>query len=289
MKMKIKDYSKRIFAVLFICVLMLNILATSAFAADGEAPFNDFTVSNSEYYVFADEYLTIETVEAIFAYYDLLYSYNMTNGMRLVYLEFRTASNQKYLDMYFVSGSGYGATSNEEDVFVSSYYFSRSSGTPDGLCYLSDLSGPTSVKIQKVRMLPAGNVVAQSAFNSGTGIGISSDNFAYRSADGIFVSSSAVSKYNILGKNGSVDPVVVSNMTKLTDYISTLGGGGNTEIVINESLDIGSIITAYMTSYMSIFDGFFGFTIFGINIASTLISILVIGIVYFVVKLLSGK
>lgn len=76
--------------------------------------------------------------------------------------------------------------------------------------------------------------------------------------------------------------------TGYSEGINNAGGAG--DIIINENLDIGSIISALPEGAKAIIDGAFGFTIFGINVAGTLTAILVIAIVAFVVKwLLSLK
>lgn len=65
-------------------------------------------------------------------------------------------------------------------------------------------------------------------------------------------------------------------------YDAGLAVGGG--VLVNEEIDVGSIITALPQAARNIIDGAFGFTIFGINIAATLIAILVVAIVAFIVR-----
>lgn len=62
------------------------------------------------------------------------------------------------------------------------------------------------------------------------------------------------------------------------------GSANGGPVTIVEELDIGSIISALPEGAKAIIDGALGFEIFGINVAGTLTSILVVAIVGFVVK-----
>lgn len=60
------------------------------------------------------------------------------------------------------------------------------------------------------------------------------------------------------------------------------------EVIVSEEIDVGALLTSYMQAGRILFDGWFGFEIFGINVASTLISILIIGIVIWIYRHLKG-
>lgn len=94
--------------------------------------------------------------------------------------------------------------------------------------------------------------------------------------------------------NSFADSVSVSNnygdifLVQFVDFLNENFNPIYTGTIVVNELDIGSIITSYMQAGRVIFDGWFGFEIFGINVASTLISVLVIAIVIWIAKRLRG-
>lgn len=223
--------------------------------------------------------MTQETYQAIFDYWDLAYEHNMSMGMRLLAIKASTMnSTTTYVNLYFCAPDSDG------------YYTAlvlAGSGTQK--CFLTivdenatEVSGSCSGYMRSFGSV----AISSSNYSSSLDLGYG-NNYAYRTTTGI--------KFGGGVQSGEVWDVAVANYNALTTYISDMTTESPpiiniTNIVYDPTftLDLGSLFSSIMNAPRAIFEGAFGFELFGINIAETLISLIVVVVVIFIITKIRG-
>ena len=286
--MKKNKIVTRLFAFTCTLIILMSCTIVPAFANsdydDGLLAPEDLPIWNADTGNFIvsvpDDYLNQNTILAIFDYWDYAYTKNMTNGCKLI-----GCTITKY-------GSGISSPASNKQAIA--LYFSppdknyaygiRNSSNLNLYDWQSDTATANTIGYVQCFQLVYGNYEYYSKLD-----GSSISNFCsarmwgYRNIDGRVI----MSDNSTLSTTTEVWPTIISSRQALENYVS--GIGGETTIVKHEyDLDIGALITSVMNAPRQIFDGIFGFTLFGINIASTLISILVVAIVLWIIKHFRG-
>lgn len=261
---------KRFFVILFVCLfLFIGLFPCVAYAADDPPLISG--VNNNVVTVPA-EYRTFNTAKAIFDYYNKMYSYNMSNGQKLLIVGFGS-SGQLCLIFNDIDGNAlyaqrlYQNNARYLNLYAEPALFASGGWCP-GLLY------------------NYGNIMYDTSnFGTRTGYTVEMPNYVTKV---VFVGETGFEAIGFtdaeLAADAAVLPAAVNINTALDAYLSAFGG------IVGETytLDIGGIFSSMMTSSMAIFDGFADYTLFGIDIKGGLICLLVIAIVVFIIKFLRG-
>lgn len=263
--------------VILCCSFCLPSFAASSdettYALEGFPTTNGPWDSNSENVVLTFSNASAATTanfKLLFDYWDLAYQYNMTGGRRLLMVYMNSSYRFVLVFSDPSSDSLYSlVTSGSSNVF--SFYNQNGTQVTSGaaiqdfqMTYGSWTPAYTSAYVTSTLTLSSGNY------------------YAYRDSNAI-INYKAVDGTSPPANLDNANAQLLANYNALSSYIDVLSGDGG-----GYQLDIGSIITAYLGSARTLFDGWFGFELFGINVAATLISILVIAIVVWIWKQLRG-
>ena len=271
--MKKNNLFNRVFAFT-LTLIVLCICTIMPVYADG--PF-DGASDNTILYI-EPEYITQETMIAIFDYWDYAYEHNMSMGMRLLAIKPITSGSNTTLQLHFstpdsnvlwLSCSTAGSGSQKAQFKGIDANLNQSAGFCSGYARLFG-----SVLINSESTL--------STLNLGYG-----NQYAYRAQDGIYFGGGVPS--------GECWEIAIANFAALEQYVNEMTNISISPPVINVikydptfTLDLGDLFSSIMNAPRAIFEGAFGFELFGINIAETLISLIVVAVVIFIIKKIGG-